>query len=257
MRTLLLLLVLTLVHPLAARGLEPLVVGVDPESRPFTVLDKTSFTGLDVELIRALSDVMDADAGLTAVSRGEARGALVSGRIDAYVSGLLLPAHPDPALAYSAAYLDGGLRLLVRADNTDIGGAQDLGGMIVGARLGSPAADALYELAPLAMPSLFTHIEDAVTELEKGDLDAILHDALLVDGPLSVHAHGLRAVGPVYDPRPYVIELRAGSPWKAPLDAAIATLRADGTIETLRRRWFPAPGEAPVTAPAPAKPAAK
>lgn len=249
MRTFLLLAALMLGLTTPAPGADPLVVGVDTDSRPFASLERTSFSGFDVELIRALGQAMDADVGITAVPRKDFQAALASGRIDAALSGMQLPARPDPALAYSVAYLTGGQRILVLATTGDIAEARDLDGLLVGARLGSPALDVLYEHAPLAMPSLFPRIEDAYAELLRGDLDAVLQDALTADGYALAFCGGkAKTVGPEYDSRPFVILLRADSPWKARLDKAIAALREDGTIETLRKKWFEAP-TAPQAAP--------
>jgi len=254
MRILVFSLLLLLALPAPTPASDAFVVGVDPQSPPFSSLGRAEFSGFDVDMIYALAKEMNAEAGLAPIKHTEFESALNKGDIDAAISGIFLPEHPAPGLDYSAPYFEGGQRILVRIDTTDVTQAKDLNGLIVGTRLGTPAAETLYKLAPMAMPSLFTRIEDAYRELMRNDLDAVFYDSAAVDAHAVELCQGkVKIVGPVYEQRPYVIALRRDSPFKARLDAAIESLHASGKFEIIRKRWF---GEAGATAPcAPKAPA--
>lgn len=245
MHILILLLALFAASPACpAPAQDTLVVGVDDQAPPFSFLDNNHFAGFDVDLIHALTEAADAEAGLTSVIRRDIVSALRDGKIDAAISGLILPRAPLPGITFSAPYLEGGLRILVRADTTDITGAEDLNGRIVGVLMDSPSANSLYSAAPSAMPSMFVRLEDSYQELVRGDLDAVWVDALVVEAHALDHCQGkVKTVGPVYASEAHVIFLREGSPWKDRLDAAIAKLETEGTIRELREKWFGKTGD--------------
>ncbi|MEO1795112.1 MAG: transporter substrate-binding domain-containing protein, partial [Pseudomonadota bacterium] len=120
---------------------------------------------------------------------------------------------------------------------SQIQGYADLYGKRVGTTKGSTAERFLAERSITTRE--FDSTEELFAELRSGQLDAVVHDAPLLQYYASNRGRGrVMVVGQMLQPEKYGIALQQGSDLSEPINRAILALREDGTFERIRRRWF-------------------
>lgn len=85
----------------------------------------------------------------------------------------------------------------------------------------------------------FTTLDDLKKALEQGIVDAIVHDAPIMQYYVNQDTKGrVRLVGEVFHPDAYSILLPEGSNLKESIDQTLIKFRKDGTYQTLRNKYF-------------------
>lgn len=85
---------------------------------------------------------------------------------------------------------------------------------------------------------LFETFGATVEALKSGDVDLVLTDGTAGAGYVEASAGGLKIVGEKLGTEDFGFIFPKGSDLVAPMNAAIAALRADGTIDALNKKWF-------------------
>ncbi len=217
-------------------------VGLDPSFPPFEILDGTTqrLVGLDVDLAEAIAARWGVRVEFVGVGFDELMDAVSARRIDAAVSALPVIEHRTRDVAFSDPYIEAGTVLAVPLDST-IAGTADLAGKRVAVEWGSTGDAEARRL----MRDLEGRLTPVVRESVNAALDAVLAgeaDAALVDAiSLALHpaADRLRTAGEPLISDPYVIVLPVGAPnLLAEVNAALAALKADGTLDRIYDRWL-------------------
>jgi len=195
--------------------------------------------GFDVDLLDAVAERLDRSVTFVATPLDQFAQALAVGRCEVVASALPITDAATSPLVFSEPYLEVDQSLLVhRADEESLSTTEALTGRTVGVVTGSVGADlAASELGPNATIIDFPTHADALAALESGAVDAVL-----ADGPLNDHAALEDASLTVTVRRPtdvrYGLATAPDGDLLVQVDAALAELRADGTLDELTRRWF-------------------
>ena len=222
-------------------------VGMDPSFPPFEMLDEAGQPiGYDVDLAHAIAATWGMDVEIVALGFDSLLDAAAAGKVDSVVSAMPYDPRATRDYAYSSPYFEAGVQLVVREDSP-ITGVEELAertiavewgsmGDMVGRRLQREGVD--VTLAPYAGP------DEAVAALAN---DASV-EALLVDNVTLRQAQGagaaIRSVGPALESNPYVIVMPLqATDLHEQVEATLAALRADGTMQALEERWFGDGGE--------------
>ena len=80
--------------------------------------------------------------------------------------------------------------------------------------------------------------EGGVRPLKAGDVDLILTDGTAGAGYVEASAGGLKIVGGKLGTEDFGFIFPKGSDLVAPMNAAIAAMKADGTLDALNKKWF-------------------
>lgn len=225
---------------LKARG--ALRVAMDPGWRPFSFFDDAGWQGLDAELTRELARRLQLAVQPDPVGYDALYDALHLKRADVAVSAVVIDPVRAVTIAYSTAYFDAGIHMVVFG-NPAIQRPQDLEGRRVAVALGSEADRvARYWERRLA------NLRRVTTEDEAGAVAAAREgraDAALVEAWTALReTRGLAGDPPALvsvEPRLCAIALRADNTrLLAALNAALADMRADGTLRDFIDRWVAA-----------------
>ena len=232
-----------------ARG--ALYIGLDPSYPPFEALapDGTLY-GLDVDLGRALAARLPAgetagQGGLAAhfvlISYDGLYHALEMGEVDVLISALVVEPGRMDDVAYSASYFDAGLVLVVPDGEETIRSMGDLSGRTVAVEYATEAdVEArrwARRLRDLAVQPLTT-TDEAMGAVLAGEADAALVDSIAAHLYLAEHA-GLAMADEMVTSDVYAVVVRIQD--RALLEvinAALATLEADGELGEIRARWL-------------------
>ena len=99
----------------------------------------------------------------------------------------------------------------------------------------SPPALTKRGVAFTALPN----IEDCYAALTKGDFQAVVYDAPVLEYYVSHRGAGIAAMaGPVFKEEDYGIVFPIGSKLKEEADEALLAIQEDGQYELLKKKWF-------------------
>jgi histidine transport system substrate-binding protein len=232
-----------------ARG--ALYIGLDPSYPPFEALAPDGVLyGLDVDLGRALAarlpvgegaEHASLEAHFVFVGYDGLYHALEVGEVDALISALVVEPGRMDDVAYSAASFDAGLVLVVPSAQEGIRSMEDLSGRTVAVEYATEADVEARRwsrrLRDLAVQPLTT-ADEAMGAVLAGRADAALVDSISAHLYLGEHP-GLAMAEEIVTSEVYAVAVRAedGALLEA-INAALAEMAADGTLEEMRAHWL-------------------
>lgn len=166
---------------------------------------------------------------------------------DIGMTGITIRADRAEQVDFSEPYMRSETFMLVRADEdrfndeaSFIAGPDDL---LIGAQPGTtPFYVAVYDLLDgnEANPriKLFETFGASVQALRAGDVDLVLTDSTGGQGYVDANPGVFRMTGEPMGAEDFGFIFPKGSELVAPVNAAIAALKADGTFDALNRKWF-------------------
>ncbi|WP_152047118.1 transporter substrate-binding domain-containing protein [Aureimonas psammosilenae] len=173
-------------------------------------------------------------------------GAVSAGQYDIGMTGITIRDDRKAQVDFSDPYMRSESFMLVRADETRFGDAAafkafDKG--LVGAQAGTTQFyTAVYSVLDgneqTPRIKLFETFGAQVQALKTGDVDVVLTDGTAGKGYVDASSGALKLVGGPLGAEDFGFILPKGSDLVAPVNAAIAALKADGTFDALTKKWF-------------------
>jgi len=173
-------------------------------------------------------------------------GAVSANQFDMGMTGITIRDDRRERVDFSAPYMRSRMVMLVRGDETRFSDAASFKGFangLVGAQAGTtPFYTAVYEVLDgneqNPRVKLFETFGAQVQALRTGDVDLVLTDDAAGEGYARMSDGALKIVGEPIGSDEFGFIFPKDSPLVAPIDAGIAALRADGTLQALTKRWF-------------------
>lgn len=217
-------------------------VATDTSFVPFEFKEGDSYTGFDIELWKAIAKDIGVEYKLQPMDFNGILPALQTGQVDVALAGITITDERKQAIDFSDGYYDSGFSVMVRSDS-DITGFDDLAGKTVAMKTGTSAAEWAKKNLPDTTIKLFPNIDNAYLELQAGGVDAAIHDTPNVMYYINKNGNGkVKKVGQQEQAQQYGIAFPKGSALTAKVNKALKDLKADGTYNTLYKKWF---GEEP------------
>jgi polar amino acid transport system substrate-binding protein len=172
--------------------------------------------------------------------------AVSEGQYDLGMTGITIRDDRKEKVDFSDSYMTSEMVMLVRGDETrfaDKAGFAANPELLMAAQPGTtPFYVGVYEVLDgnEANPriKLFETFGATVEALKAGDVDLVLTDGTAGAGYVEASGGGLKIVGEKLGTEDFGFIFPKGSDLVAPFNAAIASLKADGTIEALNKKWF-------------------
>ena len=147
---------------------------------------------------------------------------------------------------FSDPYMKSEIFMLVRGDESRFTDAKSFAAdekLLVGAQAGtSPFYVAVYDVLDgnEANPriKLFETIGAAIQAMRAGDVDLVLTDSTGGEGYVTANPDVFKIIGAPLGGEDFGFIFKKGSDLVAPVNAAIAALKADGTLDKLNQKWF-------------------
>ena len=147
---------------------------------------------------------------------------------------------------FSDPYMRSQQLMLVRGDETRFTDGKSFAAFekgLVGAQPGtSPFYTAVYEILDGNEQNprikLFETFGATVQALKAGDVDLVLTDSTAGKGYADASNGTLKLIGEPLGAEDFGFIFQKGSDLVAPVNAAIAALKADGTMDALNKKWF-------------------
>ncbi|MBD3641953.1 MAG: transporter substrate-binding domain-containing protein [Marinobacter sp.] len=220
---------------------ENLKVVTDPSFVPFEMMDQETgeMIGFDMEIIAEVAKRAGFEYDLQTMDFNGIIPALQTGNVDIAIAGITITEEREQIVDFSDPYYDSGLRILVR-EGSDMKELSDLEGKKVGTKIGSTSYD--YLMANLEADDGVTPYpgsSDMYMALMSRAIDAVFYDAPNVGYFARTKGEGkVTTVGPLYEGQQYGIALVEGSEWVDEVNAALASMKEDGTYKSIYEKWF-------------------
>ncbi|EIE52168.1 amino acid ABC transporter [Salipiger aestuarii] len=172
--------------------------------------------------------------------------AVSGGQYDIGMTGITIREDRAGMVDFSDAYMRSEMVMLVRGDEDRITDAASFAAdedLLMAAQPGTtPFYVGVYDVLDgnEATPriKLFETFGAGVQALRVGDVDMVLTDGTAGQGYVAASDGGLKIVGEKLGSEDFGFIFPKGSDLVAPVNAALASMRADGTLADLNTRWF-------------------
>ncbi|ABB37196.1 ABC-type transporter, periplasmic subunit family 3 [Oleidesulfovibrio alaskensis G20] len=172
--------------------------------------------------------------------------AVRGGQYDVGMDGITINDERRKQVEFTEPYLTSEQFMLVRADEQRFADAQTFRAderLLIGSQPGTTNFYvAVYDVldGDEANPriKLFETFGPAVQALIHGDVDMVLMDASSTRGYIGARPGKLKVVGGPLGSEQFGFIMTPGSDFVEPFNAAIGSMKKDGTLDALSRRWF-------------------
>ncbi|WEK03911.1 MAG: transporter substrate-binding domain-containing protein [Candidatus Devosia phytovorans] len=172
--------------------------------------------------------------------------AVRDGQFDVGMDGITINDERKEQVDFSDSYLTSEQLMLVRADEdrfTDAATFAADTNNLVGAQAGTTNFYvAVYNVldGDEANPriKLFDTFGASVQALQSGDVDTVLMDQTSANGYIGANPGAFKVIGTPLGSEDFGFILTPGSDLTAPINAALAQIKSDGTMDTLQQKWF-------------------
>lgn len=172
--------------------------------------------------------------------------AVSEGQYDLGMTGITIREDRMEKVDFSRKYMTSQMRMIVAGDEdrfSDAAGFAADADLLAGAQPGTtPFYVTVYDIldGDEANPriKLFETFGAAIQALRTGDVDLALSDSTAANGYVNASNGGLKIVGEPLGTEDFGFIFPKGSDLVEPINAAIASMEADGTLEALNTKWF-------------------
>ena len=172
--------------------------------------------------------------------------AVSEGQFDLGMTGITIKDERKEAVDFSDPYMRSEMLMIVRGDEgrfTDAASFAANPDLLVSAQPGtSPFYAAIYNILdgneenPRVVK--FETFGAGLEALKAGDVDLTLSDSTAANGYVAASNGGLKIIGEPLATEDFGFIFPKGSDLVAPINAAIASMKADGTLDALNTKWF-------------------
>jgi polar amino acid transport system substrate-binding protein len=172
--------------------------------------------------------------------------AVSEGQYDLGMTGITIKDERKEQVDFSEPYMRSEMLMIVRGDEarfTDAASFAAIPELLISAQPGtSPFYAAVYNILDgneeNARIIKFETFGAGLEALKAGDVDLTLSDSTAANGYVSASNGGLKIIGEPLASEDFGFIFPKGSDLVAPINAAIASMRADGTLDALNQKWF-------------------
>jgi polar amino acid transport system substrate-binding protein len=225
-----------------------IVVTTENAYPPLQMVDKNTgdAIGWEYDAMAELAKLLNFEVEYQNTSWDAMIPAVSEGQFDIGMTGITIRDDRKEKVDFSDPYMRSEMFLLVRgdeerfSDGPSLGAAEDA---LIGAQPGTtPFYVAVYEVLDGNESNprikLFETFGAGVQALRSGDVDAVLTDGTAGKGYVEASDGGLKLVGDPLGTEDFGFIFPKGSDLVEPINAGIAELKENGTIQSLNEKWF-------------------
>lgn len=172
--------------------------------------------------------------------------AVKQGQYDIGMDGITINAERAKQIQFSTPYMTSQQFMLVRADENRFDNAASFAAnkdLYFGAQAGTTnfyvaVYDVLDGNESNPRITLLDTFGTSVQALKSGDVDSVLMDSTSARGYMGANPGAFKIVGGPLGSEDFGFILTPGSDLLIPINAAINSMKKDGTMETLNQKWF-------------------
>lgn len=222
-------------------GGRTLIVGSDTTYPPFeSVNQEGEIVGFDVDVVNAICERINCVAEFRTTAWDGIFPALANGEFDMVASGVSITPERDEIVDFTEPYHEVTQAIAVRVEDEDLTLADFTEGeLILGAQTGTTNAATAEGLVGRERVRLYDTFNTAVQALLNGDVDGVDIDDTAADAFVERYAGELVVnIREVESGDQLGLVVQEGDPLVDALNAGLAEIRADGTLDALVEKWL-------------------
>ena len=224
-----------------------IVVVTENAYPPLQFLDKEGKpAGWEYDAVAEIAKRLNATVKYENTSWDAMIPAVSEGQYDMGMTGITIKDDRKEKVDFSEPYMRSEMLMIVRGDEARFADAAAFAAnpdLLVSAQPGtSPFYAAIYNILdgneenPRVIK--FETFGAGLEALKAGDVDLTLSDSTAANGYVAASDGGLKIIGAPLASEDFGFIFPKGSDLVAPMNAAIASLKADGTLDALNKKWF-------------------
>ena len=245
MKKVFILLALTLTAPGLAQSADlegrTLTVGSDTTYPPFETVDQQgNVVGFDVDVVNAICERVNCVAEFQTTAWDGIFPALAGGEFDMVASGVSITPERDQIVDFTDPYLAVTEAIAVRVEDEGLT-LEDFteGDLILGAQTGTTNAATAETLVGRERLRLYDNFNTAVQALLNGDVDGVEIDGTSANAFVEQYAGELTvSIDDVESGTELGFVVQEGDALVDALNAGLAEIKADGTLDALVEKWL-------------------
>ncbi|BCL71681.1 amino acid ABC transporter substrate-binding protein [Vibrio nigripulchritudo] len=216
-------------------------VGMSGRYFPFTFVEKDVLQGFEVDLWDEIGKRNDYKVEYVTANFSGLFGLLETGRIDTISNQITMTDARKAKYLFADPYVVDGAQITVRKGNKDIKGVEDLAGKTVAVNLGSNFEQLLRDYDKDNKINIKTYDTGIEHDVALGRADAFIMDRLSALELIKKTGLPLELAGQPFETIknawPFV-DNEAGRKLQAEVNAALKSMREDGTLKEISVKWF-------------------
>lgn len=221
-------------------GGRKVTVAVENAYPPFNMIDPDTneAKGWDYDTLPEICKRVNCVAEFVQVAWDGIFPAMQAGEFDVLADGITITAERDEIIDFSIPYVTTIQGLLVRSDETaDLAAIQADENKLISTQLGTTNEIVAKEYFPVERIKSFEDFGSAVMALLSGDVDAVVIDNVTAAGYITENPDKLKITATLTSDEALGFVFPPGSELKAAFDAALESMKADGTLEEINKKW--------------------
>ncbi len=224
-------------------GGKEIVVAVENAYPPFNFIDKATNQGAgwDYDAWQEICGLLNCKPVMTEAAWDGIFEATAAGQYDVVADGVTITEERKQKVAFSDPYLHYGQAILARVDETRFTDAETLAALPdanVASQLGTTNEAKAIEIVGEARVKAFDTFDASVLALMSKDVDAVIIDQPAALGFMAANKGKMKIVGDLLTSEDLGFVFKQGSDLIDPVNAALAAMKADGTLDSLYQKWF-------------------
>ncbi|WP_286221386.1 amino acid ABC transporter substrate-binding protein [Marinobacter apostichopi] len=216
-------------------------VGMSGQYFPFTFVEQDTLKGFEVDVMDAIAKEMGREVEYQTAAFSGLFGMLGAGRIDTVANQITITEERQRAYLFSEPYVYDGAQVVTKAGNEDINGVEDLKGKTVAVNLGSNFEALLRDLPYADEIDIKTYESNIERDTALGRVDAFVMDRVSASQIIKEKPLPLALAGPTFsqitNAYPFK-DTERGRALRDEVNAALKTLRDNGTLKAISEDWF-------------------
>lgn len=216
-------------------------VGMSGQYFPFTFVEQDTLKGFEVDVMNAVAEEMGREVEYQTAAFSGLFGMLGAGRIDTVANQITITEERQQVYLFSDPYVYDGAQVVTKAGNDEINGVEDLKGKTVAVNLGSNFEALLRDLPYADEIDIKTYESNIERDTALGRVDAFVMDRVSASQIIKEKPLPLALAGPTFsqitNAYPFK-DTERGRALRDEVNAALATLRENGTLRAISEEWF-------------------
>jgi polar amino acid transport system substrate-binding protein len=224
-------------------GGREIIVAVENAYPPFNFIDSTTNkgNGWDYDAFTEICKLINCVPVFTEAAWDGIFEATAAGQYDVVADGVTITDERKKTVAFSDPYMQINQIILVRSDEsrfTDSASLAADSSLIVSTQLGTTNENIANELVGEARVKAFDTFDAVVLALLSKDADAVIIDEQAAQGFMATNPGKLKILPEKLTSEELGFVFPQGSDLIAPINAAIAEMKANGTMDNLYQKWW-------------------
>jgi putative amino-acid transport system substrate-binding protein len=216
-------------------------VGMSGGYFPFTFVRQDQLQGFEVDFMNAVAAETGDTVAFSTLAFSGLIGALEAGRLDTVANQITVTPEREAKFVFSQPYVYDGAQVVTREGNDEITGVESLRGKTVAVNLGSNFEQLLRELPFADEIEIKTYDSNIEQDTALGRVDAFVMDRVSSAQVIAESPLPLQLAGPPFAEIQNALPFRndeAGRALRDRVDAAITTLKENGTLKEISEKWL-------------------